>query len=225
MISKRFLLIGDVYNRSITMKHYFWYSRAFTLVEILVAMSILAIMMVSILSIFLFSSQMSSLVDMNRITQENMKNVLEDISESIRKDRIVWLRSFWTQDCMDFSKSIANTQSGSILCLVSWEYTLWYKDASWDFLPVDDISTFCPSLENVCYVIKKDSIWWDWYPLTNSFLSFQSLDFMLSNPILPKLQLKLEARPAAGKWLTPEVIEKNVIRVQTTLSERLIETN
>ena len=51
------------------------------------------------------------------------------------------------------------------------------------------------------------------------------MDFILLNPDLPKLSLVLEARPAIGKGLTPEVIEKNVIRVQTTLTERLIETN
>lgn len=86
--SKRYLLIGDVYNNAI-MKQNSLHISAFTLVEILVAMSILAIMMVSILSVFLFSSQMSHLVDLNRVTQENMKNVLEDISESIRKDGII----------------------------------------------------------------------------------------------------------------------------------------
>lgn len=221
--SKRYLPIGDVYNNAI-MKQNPLHISAFTLVEILVAMSILAIMMVSILSVFLFSSQMSHLVDLNRVTQENMKNVLEDISESIRKDGIIWVRDFSDSNCADFSQNILNSESGSTLCLIYWEYTLWYKNATWDFLPVQDVSSYCGDIQNVCYIIKKD-YGGDWYPLTNSFLSFQKMDFILLNPDLPKLSLLLEARPAIGKGITPEVIEKNVIRVQTTLTERLIETN
>lgn len=83
------------------MKQYNIHTPAFTLVEILVAMSILAIMMVSILSVFLFSSQMSHLVDLNRVTQENMKNVLEDISESVRKEGIIGVRDFNPVDACD----------------------------------------------------------------------------------------------------------------------------
>jgi prepilin-type N-terminal cleavage/methylation domain-containing protein len=61
---------------------------AFTLIEIIIAMSIFGIIMVSVLSIFLFSSQMSTRVEMNRIMQENIKNVTEDIAENIRKSNL-----------------------------------------------------------------------------------------------------------------------------------------
>ena len=80
-------------------------------------MSILAIMLVSILSVFLFSSQMSHLVDLNRVTQENMKNVLEDISESVRKDGIIGVRNFADLNCSAFSQNILNSQSGVTLCV------------------------------------------------------------------------------------------------------------
>ena len=59
--------------------------RGFTLIEIIIAMTIFSIIMVSVLSIFLFSSQMSSRVEMNRIMQENIKNVTEDIAENMRR--------------------------------------------------------------------------------------------------------------------------------------------
>jgi prepilin-type N-terminal cleavage/methylation domain-containing protein len=61
---------------------------AFTLIEIIIAMSIFGIMMISVLSIFLFSSQMSTRVEMNRIMQENIKNVTQDIAENIRKSSL-----------------------------------------------------------------------------------------------------------------------------------------
>jgi hypothetical protein len=42
----------------------------------------------SVMSIFLFSSQMSSRVELNRLLQENIKNVVEDIAENVRKNGI-----------------------------------------------------------------------------------------------------------------------------------------
>jgi hypothetical protein len=44
--------------------------------------------MISVMSIFLFSSQMSSRVELNRLLQENIKNVVEDIAENVRKNGI-----------------------------------------------------------------------------------------------------------------------------------------
>jgi len=41
--------------------------------------------MVAVISIFLFSSQMSARVELNRLMQENIKNVVEDIAEEVRK--------------------------------------------------------------------------------------------------------------------------------------------
>jgi len=61
-------------------KHNSTYS-AFTLIELIVAISIFGIIMISVMSIFLFSSQMSARVEIQRIMQENIKNVVEDISE------------------------------------------------------------------------------------------------------------------------------------------------
>jgi len=56
-------------------------SSAFTLIELIVAISIFAVIMVSVMSIFLFSSQMSARVEIQRTMQENIKNVMEDIAE------------------------------------------------------------------------------------------------------------------------------------------------
>jgi len=41
--------------------------------------------MISVIAIFLFSSQMSTRVELNRLMQENIKNVFEDIAENVRK--------------------------------------------------------------------------------------------------------------------------------------------
>ncbi len=61
------------------------HTKAFTLIELIVSMTIFAIIMVSVISIFLFSSQMSQRVELERNMQENIKSVMEDIAEEIRK--------------------------------------------------------------------------------------------------------------------------------------------
>jgi hypothetical protein len=76
---------------------------------------IFGIMMISVMSIFLFSSQMSARVEINRVMQENIKNVVEDIAENIRKNGIDGVRNFNGPTCL--MVDAANTfLTGSTLC-------------------------------------------------------------------------------------------------------------
>jgi prepilin-type N-terminal cleavage/methylation domain-containing protein len=59
---------------------------AFTLIEVLVSITIFSIMMISILSIYIISSDITLKSDINRIMQENLKNVSSRIAEDIRKE-------------------------------------------------------------------------------------------------------------------------------------------
>lgn len=195
----------------------------FTLIELIVAISIFAILMISVLSIFLFSSQMSIRVELNRSMQENIKNVVEDITENIRKWWVAWLKDFWWT-CTWLSGW--NSISSDGLCLESWdEYILWSYDEINDvWTRVDDSEVFCSDVESECRVLKRE--WtWDYFPLTNSFIHFQRIEFSLSNEKLPKLTINLSVRPSFRKWIPLEMIENNILHIQTTVSERLIETN
>jgi prepilin-type N-terminal cleavage/methylation domain-containing protein len=194
---------------------------AFTLIELLVSMTIFSIIMVSVIAIFLFSSQMSTRVELNRTMQENIKNSFEDIAEAVRKDNIIGVRNFGALDCNPFQGAWKKIQTWSIICIGSSQYTLWYFDGS-EFRPVDDISAYCWDIQNTCYIIKKQL--GTYYPLTNSFMSFEGLEFILSNESLPKLTLKIQARPAISKWLSVEMLQQSRFHLQTTFSERLIET-
>jgi prepilin-type N-terminal cleavage/methylation domain-containing protein len=62
--------------------------QAFTLVEILVSLTILSIIMVSVMVVFVNSTQLSAKSDINRIMQENVKNLISNIGEDIRKNSI-----------------------------------------------------------------------------------------------------------------------------------------
>jgi prepilin-type N-terminal cleavage/methylation domain-containing protein len=60
-------------------------SKAFTLIEVLVSITIFSIMMISIISIYIISTDITLKSDINRIMQENLKNVSSRIAEDIRK--------------------------------------------------------------------------------------------------------------------------------------------
>jgi prepilin-type N-terminal cleavage/methylation domain-containing protein len=58
--------------------------KAFTLIEIIVAITITSMVLVSIVEIFLFSGMFSKKIDSSRVMQENIKNFTEIIAEDVR---------------------------------------------------------------------------------------------------------------------------------------------
>lgn len=154
--------------------------------------------------------------------QENIKNAFEEIAEWVRKEGIIGVRDFWVGSCTTFKDSNTIIQTWSTVCSGSSEFTLWYFDGT-QYKPVNNILTYCGDKTHVCYIIKKQ-IGWNYQPLTNSFMSFEDLEFILSNSTLPMLTLKIQARPAIKKWLSAEMLELSRFVLQTTFSERLIET-
>ncbi|MGB2110726.1 MAG: PilW family protein [Patescibacteria group bacterium] len=61
------------------------FKKAFTVIEVLVAVTILSIIMISVMQIYISSSDISLKTDINRSMQENIKNAIETIAEDIRK--------------------------------------------------------------------------------------------------------------------------------------------
>jgi len=59
---------------------------AFTLIEILVSLTIFSIILTSIIWIYITSSDIIVKSDINRKMQENLKNVSSEIAEDIRKN-------------------------------------------------------------------------------------------------------------------------------------------
>ena len=64
--------------------------RWFTLVEIMVALTIFSIIMVSVMSIYIVSSETTYNSEISRAMQENVKNVYMEISEDVIKNWINW---------------------------------------------------------------------------------------------------------------------------------------
>ncbi len=197
-------------------------SPAFTLIELIVAITIFGVIMISVMSVFLFASQMSARVEVQRIMQENIKNVVEDIAEWVRKSGLSWVLPDGGIDACSWSWAWL---VGTKLCLNNGtQYSIWYID-SWigSWVRSTDINGDCWDIKSSCHVLKKDTAWW-YYPLSNSFIHFEDISFVIVNSEVPKLLLNITVRPSSYKSLPSAIVKNNKVHIQTTFSERLIKT-
>jgi len=200
----------------------------FTLIEVIVALTIFSLTMISVMTIFYLASQMSTRVELNRSMQENIKNTLDIIAEDIRTGSIDWVRGL-EAGCLKTHQGASH-----ILCLASWlrnmEIAVWKKVSDVDWGLVGNIGE-CQNIDAQCFVIKREQQynelswaieWGSWYPLTNSKSHITQMRFTFLNEDHPRVQISLGIRPAAMQWMTSNLIESQEIIVQTTLSERFI---
>ena len=184
----------------------------FTLVEVLVSITIFSIMMISIMSIYILSTDIAVKSDINRMMQVNLKNVTSTIAEDIRKDWMIWVSSETIDLCDSFDED-ENYKYGSKLCTKSWNEYYLAKDITWVYTRVD--SSHCSSLTDHCVIYNL----WKW-PLTNSYVSIKDLDFYFSKEAIPKITMVISLHPAVKKWVKTDLIKESKMIFQTTISER-----
>lgn len=187
---------------------------AFTLIELMVVITIFWIVMVSVFQIFFISSDLSYKIDINRQMQENIKNLTETIAEDIRKNWIKW---------------------------VSNEDDLWsnYDQTSWEWLKLTNGNKYyisnnkeslgrlfdineCSQLDKNCFLVKND---WSPSRLTNSWVAFEDLEFNILWSEKKKLVINFIMRPSSKKWIKAKLIKDSKLIFETTLSERFVKTN
>jgi len=190
-------------------KKNFW----FTLIEMIVSITIFSIIMVSIIMIYSRSVNISSQYDINRELRQNIKSLLEDIAEEVRKNHIKWVKNgYWPYT---FS-----AHTWTMLKVWNIEYKL--EKYKYDDLTNSDNSLNCSDIKTICKINKYKSLSLIW-PLTNSKISFSDFRFEVSwKWEIPKVKINFVARPAVRAWISPEVIKRSTITVQTTFSERLL---
>lgn len=188
---------------------------AFTLIEIVVSITILSIIMVSVIMIFINFSDISTKSEINRAMQENIKNVVETISEDVRKNWITWVSNSLIDGC-NFTLDLwwSFYKKWNKLCTWIWSDYYLAKEIVWGgYLRVYDILD-CDKMSENCRIVKN------WDPLTNSFVTIKDLNFYISNDYIPKVTINIIMQPSAKKWVKPNLIKENKIVFQTTISTR-----
>lgn len=218
-----------------TLKNYFDISMkkssslsAFTLIEVLVSLTILSIMMVSIMMIFSVSTQIALKTDINRALQQNMKSMVETIAEDVRKGEIVWVRTQYPDDYGPLTSPW--TKHWFHLKVWDNEYVLYSfaptvgKKLS-DAAIVSNI-TDCQDMKNVCVLYKKSQVWPSLVeigPLSNSTMSITALDYYFTKWDIPKLTITMTVRPAIKSGLYSSLIQNATLDFQTTVSQRYLQ--
>ncbi len=203
------------------MKRFYKKNIWFTLIEIIVSITIFSIVMISVISIFIHSSDLSWKIEINRKMQWNIKSVIETIAEDIRQSKVNWVSLSLTETCNDIIPSSSKFKVWTKLCTWLNKYYL-AQEVSGSFIRISNPELECKPIGKHCVIVKND--WLETYSLTNSFVSINKLAFYYSKDYLPKITINMELRPAVSKWVKSNMIKNNIIKFQTTLSERLIKT-
>ena len=194
--------------------------KAFTLVEIMIAVTIFMIVMVSVMQIFGISSHLTNKIDINRQMQENIKNLTETISNDVRNYWISWLKNNKTDSYELWDSS--NIVNWNFLELWWNTYYLSIDDVHFTALDKNEMNTKCRELKNNCFLVKNG---WVSSKLTNSWVAFEDLSFTIMWDKIKKLVINFKMRPSTKKWVPSNMIKNSKIIFQSTISERFVKTN
>ncbi len=191
-----------------------WNNTWFTLVELIVSISILSIIMVSVFTVFALSADLNNKTDISRSLQENIKNIVETIAEDLRRQGTSWVNSDIISSKCELKKS--EYLSGSKLCI--WNNTYYLaKQVEWEWNRIVNNNECSENIQ--CFLVQNNghSI----TQLSNSWVEFKNLTFYVSDSGMKKVTLQFEMQPSRKKGIKPDLVKDSKIIFQTTLSERL----
>ena len=94
------------------------------------SITIFSIMVISIIWIYIVSTDITMKSDINRMMQENIKNVTNTIAEDVRKNGIKWVAPTGDPSCI-YSLFPENYKTGTKLCTKSLnEYYLAFENTT-----------------------------------------------------------------------------------------------
>jgi len=197
-------------------KNNFW----FTLIELIVSITIISIIIWSVFTIFAMQADLNNKVDISRSMQENIKNIVSTIGEDIRVSSFSWVNL----DLLTTNCSINDTltfNSWTKLCLDSGiNYYLGTYNSSNDIVRVDDYN-ICNNWKDECFFVKEINSQKN--ELSNSWVQFTDLKFILSTTKPQKVIINFSLKPSSKKWIKKDLIENTKINFQTTFTKRLYE--
>jgi prepilin-type N-terminal cleavage/methylation domain-containing protein len=217
------------YHPTISLSSHRW----FTLIELMIAMSIFAVMSVMIMNVYINTTNTSRKLNMTRELSETAREITERISQDIRDKGIDMDRSKFDDTMIDNElwRSPNYTQSGwEILAIADGVTQYFYAKKQWTTLSrcttsdKEDKKVHC-----WLYLIR----WQDWssaYNLVDSFIpeedkkrvKIENLRFYISwDDFTTKkvtLVMTLALMPRIG--VPASMVENTKLHIQTTMSER-----
>mgnify|MGYP002776445150 CR=1 FL=1 len=186
----------------------------FTLIEILVSISILWMIMVSVFTIFILAADLNNKTDISRAMQENTKNFVEVISNDIRENGVTGVNSDIVISNCKLDQSVKYL-SGNKLCVGGNSYYL-AKKVAWVFNRIGNESD-CETTGDECFLVKNDGT--TITQLNNSWVEFRKLSFYVTSKGTKKVHINFEMQPSIKKWVKTNLIKENNTDLEETLSD------
>ncbi len=184
----------------------------FTLIELIIAVTIVSIIMLSILFIYTNIVEANKKLQLQRVLQENTKNTIESIASEIRNNWINYDFYNTTTETLDYSWNWNKILSIKWV----WEYCMMKT------------STFCDSS---CYTDPRWCFLWrlntdirlndDNVEISNLrfFISWKNSSEITNLDKQWKATIIFDIRVAPQKWLKQVLIDSTKMHIETTISE------
>lgn len=203
----------------------------FTLIEIIVSITIFSIIMISVMMIYASASWVSYKIDLSRSMQENTKNIVESISNDIRNYGISWVSlESWVDDC-NFDYTDWLYRIWDKLCLGDGSI-IWYEyyiakqaidGTTWNRIESSQMWVECWNLKDECVLVRLDKSSGIVTRISNSLINFRDISFLVSKEDIAKVVVNFTIQASARKWVNSSLIENSKLVFQTTISQRLID--
>jgi len=186
--------------------------KAFTLIEVLVSITIFSIIILLVSSLFSNIVLLSKSIDITRAMQENVKNIVEIISDDILNNGISLVNS-------DINLNIS-TNTWTILYVWNKNYYYIAKYNNNNFIIVNNNDNECKNSN--CYLVTN-YFWSTEEPvkLSNNQIRFEDFYFSYSTWAIDKISINFVMKPAFNFSSS----QNSQLIFQTTISEKLIKTN
>lgn len=185
----------------------------FTLIELIVSVTIISIMMLSIFTIYTNIITTNKKLELQRTLQENTKNIIEWLASEIRNN---WI---------DFSKYNSSYEELNY----SWSWNTILSIKNWRNYCLMKTPVWC---DRTCYVNpNKCYLWSVWNAnLTLSdenveiwnlrfFISWKWTDEITTKDKQWKVTIVFDIKVAKWIWADPNLVESTKMHIQTTISE------
>ncbi len=186
---------------------------AFTLIELIIAITILSIIMISIFNVYSNIINANNKVKISRILQENTKNIIENIATAIREK---WIDFLYYNP---LTTEVLNYKDGNSILAIKWDLQ-YLRKKDWTIGP-----EICRDTDINCYLSTNNNI-----KLNSDDVEIKNMKFYISwtgsssisnTNTSPKVTLIFEIAISPGKWISPDLIKESTLKIQTTINEKI----
>lgn len=204
--------------------------QAFTLIEVIITLTILGLIFGSVMSVFLLYSTLWSRVEVNRLMQSNIKTIVEHIREDINENGInEGEYSFWSDLFADERNRLFIWENEYRIVqdfdFDDYGWTTWPAVFNFDICKEKDPITQKTHNCTLVKVLADNTV----IPLSNSWVSFKNMNFHVSfldknssnSDFIPKVTIFFEMSMATDKWIRNWLVEGSSINIQTTITQSI----